>query len=165
MKIRNATESDVSRMMEIYAYARKFMAEHDNPRQWGLTNWPPEKLIHEDIRTERSYVCVDENDRVIGAFFFDYGIDVEDTYEYIEDGEWIGDNNYGVIHRIAGDGSRKGIGEFCINWAYEQCGHLKMDTHDDNYVMQNLFKKLGFKRCGVIYIVEDSDPRVAFEKI
>ena len=83
----------------------------------------------------------------------------------IEDGDWIGSGPYGVIHRIAGDGSVKGIGTFCINWAYEQCGHLRIDTHEDNYVMQNLLKKLGFERCGIIHIVEGNAPRIAFEKI
>ena len=36
--------------MEIYAYAREYMAAHGNPDQWGPTNWPPEDLIREDIR-------------------------------------------------------------------------------------------------------------------
>ena len=31
--------------------------------------------------------------------------------------------------------------------------------------MQELLKKLGFVRCGIIYVVEDNDPRIAFEKI
>ena len=26
----------------------------------------------------------------------------------------------GVVHRVAGDGSEKGIGAFCINWAFEK---------------------------------------------
>ena len=38
MKIRKSTEQDIERMMEIYAYARKFMAENGNPNQWGPTN-------------------------------------------------------------------------------------------------------------------------------
>ena len=37
-------------MMEIYGFAREYMAEHGNPNQWGPTNWPPEALIHNDIR-------------------------------------------------------------------------------------------------------------------
>ena len=68
------------------------------------------------------------------------------------------------MHRIAGDGSEKGIGAFCINWAFEQCGHLRIDTHGDNIVMQNLVKKLGFVHCGTIYVEEDNNPRLAFEK-
>ena len=69
-----------------------------------------------------------------------------------------------MVHRIAADGSEKGIGVFCINWAYGQCGHLRMDTHGDNKVMQNLLKKLEFIHCGTIHVVEDNDPRLAFEK-
>lgn len=83
----------------------------------------------------------------------------------IEDGEWIGDADYGVIHRIASDGSVKGVGTFCINWAFEQCGHLRIDTHTDNKVMQNLLRKLGFTQCGIIHVVEDNYPRFAYEKV
>ena len=93
-----------------------------------------------------------------------YRKDIEPNYLNIEDGQWIGDSNYGVVHRIASDGSEKGIGSFCIKWAFEQCGHLRIDTHADNTVMQNLLRKLGFVHCGTIYVREDRDPRLAFEK-
>lgn len=52
-------------------------------------------------------------------------------------------DTYGVVHRLAGDGSEKGIGAFCIDWAFSKCGNLRIDTHGDNIVMQNLLKKLG----------------------
>ncbi len=164
MKIRKSTERDFDRMMEIYGSARKFMAEHGNPNQWGPTNWPPETLIHNDIREGASYVCVNDEDLVIGTFFYIYGDNIEPTYREITDGAWLDGRPYGAVHRIAGDGSEKGIGEFCINWAFEQCGHLRMDTHGDNIVMQNLLKKLGFVHCGTIYVEEDDYPRLAFEK-
>ena len=164
MKIRRSTEQDFDRIMEIYAYARRFMAEHGNPNQWGPTCWPPEDLIHEDIRSGASYVCTNEEGRVVGVFYYIYGEDIEPTYKKIEDGKWLDDSPYGVVHRVAGDGSVKGIGSFCINWAYEQCGHLRIDTHGDNLVMQNLLKKLGFIHCGTIYVEEDNYPRLAFEK-
>ena len=164
MEIRHAQEKDFARMMEIYEHARKFMADNGNPNQWGPTNWPPEALIHEDIRSGKSYVCV-ENERVLGTFYFDYGKEIEPTYREIENGRWLDDSDYGVVHRIATDGSRKGVGMFCINWAYEQCGHLRIDTHTDNNIMQCLLSKLGFERCGVIYVVEDHYPRFAYEKL
>ena len=72
---------------------------------------------------------------------------------------------YVTIHRIAGDGSEKGIGAFCINWAFERCRHLRVDTHEDNIVMRNLLTKLGFEYCGIIYVLKDNSPRMAFEKI
>lgn len=165
MKVRKSTESDFNRIMQIYAYARDFMAKNGNPNQWGPTNWPPEELIHNDIKEGNSYVCVNDDDKVIGVFFYTQGNDIEPTYFDITDGDWLGDSSYGVVHRIAGDGSKKGIGTFCINWAFEQCGHLRMDTHGDNKVMQNLLTKLGFIHCGTIYVEEDDYPRLAYEKL
>lgn len=164
MNIRNTTLSDLPRVMEIYAGARTFMAQTGNPRQWGPTNWPPEALIRQDIAAKKGYVCTDENGTVIASFFFDFGADIEPTYKEMAEGCWENDAPYGVVHRIATDHSRKGIGAFCLNWAFSQCGHLRIDTHGDNKVMQNLLAKLGFRKRGIIYVVEDNDPRIAFEK-
>jgi len=68
-------------------------------------------------------------------------------------------------HRLAGDGSEKGIGRFCLDWAFEQCKHLRVDTHTDNKVMQSLLGKAGFIKCGIIHVVEDNYPRFAYEKL
>ena len=47
IRLTNLTELD--EVMEIYAYARKFMAEHDNPTQWG--NYKPSReQIEKDIK-------------------------------------------------------------------------------------------------------------------
>ena len=164
MEIRKSAPGDLKRIMEIYAYARRYMAEHGNPNQWGPTNWPPEELIRQDIRDGNSYVCVNEAGRIIGTFFFIHGPDIEPTYRQITEGAWLDDSPYGVVHRIASDGSAKGIGSFCLGWAYNQCGHLRIDTHGDNTVMQSLLEKLGFRHCGTIYVEEDNDPRRAYEK-
>lgn len=165
MRIRKTTENDLDRIIDIYSFARDFMAKNGNPNQWGPNNWPPIDLIKSDIKEGNSYVCVNDRDEVIGTFYYIYGKDIEPTYREITDGKWISDTAYGVVHRIAGDGSERGIGAFCLNWAYEQCGHLRIDTHEDNKVMRNLLKKLGFEYCGIIYVREDRDPRLAYEKI
>lgn len=151
-------------MMEIYAYARSFMARNGNPNQWGPTGWPPEALIRSDIADGNSYVCLNGVGRVIGTFFFVQGADIEPTYRRITDGQWLDDSPYGVVHRIASDGSEKGVGLFCLDWAYDRCRHLRIDTHGDNTVMQNLVKKADFVHCGTIYVEEDPYPRLAFEK-
>ena len=72
MNIRHAAANDLPRIMEIYAYARAYMAANGNPDQWGGTNWPPEELIRSDISREKSYVCEDDG-RIVGVFFFDQG--------------------------------------------------------------------------------------------
>lgn len=164
MKIRKSRETDLARMMEIYAQARRFMAEHGNPKQWGATNWPPQALIENDIRNGNSYVCINDAGEVIGTFFYVFGADVEPTYRNICEGAWLDASDYGVVHRIAADGSEKGIGQFCLNWVYDRCGHVRIDTHGDNAVMQGLLVKLGYKRTGTIYVEEDNDPRLAYEK-
>ena len=64
-QIRKAEWEDLPRILEIYAYARDFMEKTGNPYQWGPTNWPPEALIHEDIKAGKSYVCV-EGERILG---------------------------------------------------------------------------------------------------
>ena len=164
MEIRHSAEEDFYRIMKIYEYARRFMAEHGNPNQWGPTNWPPEKLIHSDIAAGNSYVCVHE-EKIVGTFFFNQGKDIEPTYRVIENGAWLDDSAYGVIHRLAGDGSVKGIGCSCIEWAFKQCGHLRIDTHGDNKVMQNLLEKSGFVYCGIIHVLNDDYPRLAYERL
>ncbi len=182
MQIRKMLPEDLPRVMEIYAGARAFMADHGNPRQWGNTNWPPEDLIKKDISTGRGYVCLtadDDNDdanvhrdansvgnpeQIVGVFFYDFGEHVEQGYDQIEDGVWTTPETYGVVHRIAADVAVKGVGSFCINWAFDQCKCLRMDTHPDNIVMQNLLTKLGFRKCGIIHVEEDNDPRYAYER-
>ena len=162
MEIRQSTEDDLPRIMEIYAHAREYMAMHGNPHQWGETNWPPEELIREDIRCGKSFVCTNAGN-IAGVFFFDQGEDIEPTYRSIDDGEWLDDSPYGVIHRIASDGSVRGVGAFCFSWAYERCPHLRADTHPDNMPMQNLLTKCGFEKCGIIHVEEDDYPRYAYE--
>ena len=130
----------------------------------GADQLTPEALIRKDIAEGNSYVCINDAGNVTGTFFFVHGADIEPTYRKITEGKWLDDSPYGVVHRIAADGSVKGTGAFCVNWAYEQCGHLRIDTHGDNTVMQNLLRKLGFVRCGTIHVTEDSYPRDAFEK-
>lgn len=102
MEIRKSTEADFEQIMKIYRYARKFMAEHGNPRQWGNNNWPPEKLIRQDILKRKGYVCVHEG-RVVGNFFFDFGKDIEPTYHTIKGGAWLDDDPRLAYEKTASD--------------------------------------------------------------
>ena len=91
MQIRHAVMEDLDKIMDIYAYARKFMAQTGNPRQWGATCWPPRDLIRRDIEIGKSYVCVDksQNDEaqnIQAVFYYDFGKDIEPCYGLIEEG-------------------------------------------------------------------------------
>ena len=165
MIIRHCEYEDLNEVMDIYAQARQFMKDNGNPRQWYLRNWPPLELIQKDIQERKSYVLI-ENKKIKAVFFFDYGKDVEPTYSVIEDGHWLSDTPYGVVHRIATKEHTSNLGTICIQWALSQCHHLRMDTHPDNTIMQHVLKdKLHFSYCGNIHVYEDSDIRYAYEII
>lgn len=163
MEIRKALPADLEEIMQIYAEARNFMVQTGNPHQWAERGWPPKWLIQRDIEEEKCYVCQDE-DALAAVFFYDYGEGVDPCYAVIEGPGWCKEGPYGVVHRIAARKGR-GAGKLCIQWAWDQCGHLRIDTHEDNRVMQNVLKGLGFVYCGVIYLEDNHDPRLAYEKV
>lgn len=164
MEIRKSRMNELDEIMTIYAGAREFMARTGNPRQWGPTCWPPRDLIISDIEKGKSYVCEDQG-KIAAVFYFEAGKDIEPTYKNIEEGAWADESPYGVIHRIAAAEGTRGAGSFCIRWAMDRCGHMRMDTHGDNKVMQHVMEKLGFEYRGIIHVVEDNDPRFAYEYI
>lgn len=155
--IRPAREPDLSRIEEIYAYARDFMAENGNPNQWGKTN-PPAAQLRQDISEEKLFIITD-GETIHGVFFFWIGADP--TYGRIDGGTWRSDTPYGTIHRIAGDGSG-GILKTAVEFGRKQINHLRIDTHEDNLVMRSAVAKLGFQRRGIIYLANGS-PRIAYD--
>jgi GNAT superfamily N-acetyltransferase len=159
MDIRKTNFSDIPEIMAIYKKAKAYMIDNGNPTQW-INGYPNRELIESDIRANKSYVCIDNNE-IVGTFYFEIGI--EKTYLKINEGSWLNDKEYGVIHRIAVNGHQKGIATYCINWCYEKCRNIRIDTHRNNKPMQKSLEKNGFKSCGIIYL-EDGDERIAYQK-
>lgn len=159
MTIRQTKAAELDRVLQIYADARIFMKENGNPDQWG-ESYPPEHLIREDIARGASYVCV-EGDEILGVFY--YAEENDPTYGVIEDGAWLDDEPYAVIHRIAVAARGRGVAAACFDFALARAGNVKIDTHACNLPMQRTLEKNGFCRCGTIY-VEDGTPRIAYQK-
>lgn len=157
--IRNAETADLPVILEIYAHAREFMARTGNPTQWA-DGYPSEALLREDIENHNLYV-VEEAGRVCGVFAFIIGPD--ETYARIEQGGWLLKSEYGTIHRVAGDGAVHGLLQRVVSYCEKKIPHLRIDTHQDNQIMQHVILKCGFSRCGIIY-VSDGSPRIAYEK-
>ena len=158
-EIRPAKKEDLPRILEIYAFARAFMAENGNPGQWGKTR-PTSEQTEQDMEARKLYaVCCGEI--IHGVFFFQIG--EEPTYREIYDGGWHENRPYGVIHRIAGDGSG-GVFAAALASCREKTEYLRIDTHRDNAVMQHLLKKSGFRYCGRIYVADGSE-RLAYDRI
>lgn len=166
MIIKKAENINIEEILNIYQEAREYMALNGNKDQWG-DNYPPRTLIEEDINSEKCYIAYDE--KVCGVFYF--AIENDSIYDVIEDGQWLNDNQYAVVHRIAVSKNthNKGIAGQCIDYAVEMCKKnniydLRMDTHKDNLPMQRFLEKNGFIKCGVVF-VEDGSERLAYHML
>jgi hypothetical protein len=157
--IRKAGVDDMPGLLELYAEARKFMAESGNPDQWK-NGYPDKNILLHDISLGRSFVCLCGTAIAAGFCFF-YG--EEPAYRTIYNGKWQNEATYGVIHRIAASGLRRGAASFCMEWCETQCKNLRIDTHQNNLPMQNLLKKQGFAYCGII-ILPDGSSRMAYQR-
>lgn len=160
VEIRKAQEKDLETLLKIYAHAREFMAKTGNPDQWK-SSYPDEEKVSGDIAQGVCYVCVQDGE-IEGVFSYLQGPDP--TYQKIDDGKWLNEDPYGVVHRVAGRGHVHGVADRCLAWAFDQCGNLRIDTHRDNRVMQHILEKNGFTVCGTIYVA-DGSPRIAYQKV
>ena len=57
--IRPARLADLPRILDIYAHARRFMAETGNAVQWG-NSYPPESVVRADISSGGLYVLEED---------------------------------------------------------------------------------------------------------
>lgn len=178
LSVRKAVIDDLPQIMEIFDHARKFMKQTGNPTQWG-DNYPPEEVVIDDIAVKgHMYVVVggvgtsaggtgetgaeSADGHIHGVFALIPGRDP--TYDIIEDGAWLSDEEYSTIHRVAADGRVNGVFEAALRFSLAQTPHIRIDTHEDNAVMRHLIEKNGFQRTGMIYC-RDGSPRIAYERV
>lgn len=157
MKVRKAKKEDLNKIMVIYEVAKVYMRNNGNPNQW-INNYPSKELLMKDIEEGSLYVIFEE-ENIYGVFMFSVGID--ETYINIYEGKWLNDEVYGTIHRIASSGERRGILSLAIDYCKNMISNVRIDTHKDNKIMQNLLLNNGFRYCGIIYILDGSE-RLAY---
>ena len=161
--IRKSELKDIPEMLKVFAVAVQTMRNNGNLEQW--INYPPDGLLEADIRAGKSYVLEAEGE-IVGTFFF--SLEEDPTYLVIDDGTWLNDAPYGVIHRIASNATRRGVLEAAINYCAQFNKNLRIDTHKDNTIMQHLLEKYGFQKCGIIYVqdaVSNHSPRLAYHRV
>lgn len=160
MIVRHTRKTDIDDVMSIYEKAREFMRDSGNPHQWA-NHYPSMELILKDIDSDSSYVLID-NDEIVACFFFSLGPDP--TYSRIENGAWLNDDSYGVIHRIAVKYHGRGLFMEVLKYCSFMTKNIRIDTHSDNVPMQRALSKNGFVRCGTIYL-SNGDERIAYQRI
>lgn len=158
--IRQTAPEDLPRLKEIFAIARKFMSETGNPGQWD-ENYPGDQLLREDMDNGDSYV-IQKGNTIVATFVLRGGTDP--TYNVIYDGQWLNDEPYAVIHRVASSGEVKGVIRVVLDFARRQYRNIRVDTHADNKVMQHLMQKEGFRYCGVIHCWNGTE-RLAYQYV
>lgn len=158
--IRKATAAELPTIKGIYEKARRFMRSNGNFSQWEKID-APELKSADDIAVGHLYVLEKQNE-IHAVFVFWVGEDP--LYRTIEQGSWLSEEKYGVVHRVASDGAMRNVLGQIVDFCKAQIRHLRIDTHEDNRVMQHVLEKNGFQRCGIIY-VEDKSPRIAYELV
>ncbi|MEG1459009.1 MAG: GNAT family N-acetyltransferase [Acetivibrio sp.] len=172
MKARKAEIEDLPDIMKIIDEAKEYL------KLQGVDQWqdgtPNEDIISKDIARKESFVFTEENKICAYAVL---SVEKEDCYDKVYDGNWKGkDSEYAVIHRTAmgkscrGRGKAQELFDICEQEA-KQKGRktLRIDTHQDNRLMQHLIKKNGFTHCGWIYMKDGvarqrKVVRLAYEK-
>ncbi len=163
MMIRNARTEDLDRILDIYAIARAFMIATGNPNQWA-GSYPTREDIEKDILNGTGFVL--EDGGIVRAFFA-FIIGPEHDYEYgtlVEGDGWLNREPYGTIHRVASDGSTRGVLHHVVSFCKERNANLRIDTHQDNKVMQHCIKKEGFIPCGLL-LRPDGQYRLAYQQL
>jgi len=157
--IRKTTLEDIPALLEIAEEARQTMRDSGNSMQW-TNGYPSTEVFRQDVRQGVSYV-VEQNGTIVATFALIPGPDV--TYHAIYEGQWLNEEPYYVIHRIA---SRQGVGgvlAMATDFAFRQTKNIRIDTHRDNSIMRHLLQKLGFRYCGIIYLLS-GDERLAYQR-
>lgn len=160
--IRLGKISDLHEIMVIIKEAQTRM------KQAGMTQWqnnyPNEEIIKKDI-SEQALFVYESNNEIVGTMsVFSH----DNVYDSII-GNWMNDNPYKVIHRIAVSNSHinKHLTEEMINFVYKNFNvtDIRIDTHPKNTPMIKSLERQGFIYCGDVHVVTDSDSlRYAYQK-
>ena len=159
--IREAKPTDMAAIMQVMDAAKKIMRQSGNMHQWG-EGYPSEAVIMSDIEKDGGFV-IEDGGNVVGYFAF--LLSPEPTYEKIYDGNWLDDEKpYHVIHRIASLPDAHGIFSSIMDFCFANERNIRIDTHQDNLIMQHNILKYGFTYCGIIYLAS-GDERLAYQKL
>ena len=162
MTIRNALPGEAASCYQFIEDAREYH------HSMGFVQWhpgyPSMETITNDIENDIGYVFV-EDEKAIGYCCIIIGD--EPAYHNIE-GAWKTSRPYAVVHRMAFGAEARGRGlsgkafslikAFCRDNGVDA---IRVDTQEENKVMQHILDREGFAYCGLI--IFDGGPKLAYE--
>lgn len=165
MKLRKTKNEDIPKVLKIYNEGREALRK-DGVDQWQ-TEGPSEESLRKDMAKDQSYV-LEDNGEIVGTTANIIGVDP--TYLEI-DGRWLNEEDYLTIHRFAVTDKykNKGYGQKMFYETEELAKllgikNIRVDTHKDNFKMNNLLLKLDYEYCGIIKLA-NGDLRNAYQKV
>ena len=158
--VKKASIADLSVVMDFIEQGKAKMIKAGNPNQWSAS-YPAESTIKRDIAQGDCYL-IHECGKPIATFVAKDG--PEPNYHHIDNGSWLDDQPYYVIHRVASVEGVHGVMADIIKYCSALTSSIRIDTHADNRPMQTSLSRLGFVYCGIIY-VENGDSRQAYQRV
>ena len=161
---RAATPDDFDDILGIIGDAQESL------RSRGINQWqngyPNRQSFINDFNNGVGFVTVINGKAIAYAAII---FTSEAAYANLEDGQWLSDSPYVVVHRLCvkkehtGSGIAAQMMQHAIDMALERGIYsFRIDTHPDNQFMLNMLEKFGFTRCGIIRYFDGI--RIAFEK-
>ena len=158
--IRKALPADLPAVAALADSARQIMRDSGNPTQWS-GGYPSIGILEDDITSGTCHLVMDGK-APVGSFVFRHGPDP--SYASIVDGHWTEDSSpYMVIHRITSHPEAHGVFAAIMYFCKSRCSNIRIDTHKDNLIMQNLVLKHGFRYCGIITLADGGGERLAYQ--
>ena len=159
--IRHATMDDLPTILNLRDQAREIMRSYGNVFQWP-DGYPRDDMFRKDIESGGSYVMADEKGAIVGTFALLPSPEV--TYNVIYEGQWLDNQPYHVIHRIASTPNSHGILDAILDYCEAIVPNIRIDTHEANVIMRKGLEKHGYQYCGIIRLLS-GDERLAFQKV
>ena len=162
MVLRNARMEEADKSYQCIEDARVYHSS------LGFVQWHPGyptlQTIKDDIEHGVGYVFSDGND-IYGYCCIIIG---DEPAYHVIDGAWKTDRPYAVVHRMAFSRQSRGTGlsgkafalikDFCMKNGIDA---IRVDTQDENKVMQHVLEREGFQYCGLVTF--DGGPKLAYE--
>ena len=155
-QIKQSKINDLDQIIEILRDGRNQLASQGIDQWQG--DYPNVEHVKEDINNGWAYLVQSDDDETVGALSI---VEAPDhSYDELQ-GDWLIDTDkYVVIHRVAIHSSHAGKGYASalftnvidyIKQNRKEIKTIRIDTHEDNKIMQHLITKNGFTKVGELH--------------